>query len=430
MNFATLIEEKEDTAQDVSRQSQLPGTGGIRRGVAQPNRAVTGPTSSAVRKRHENTILSVCNFLSKGWEVGILGLLAFLQQRYALSLYVVGILSTVFIVSQIGTSFFAGKIAHAIQSRNVILLAIAASGFGWLTLFFAHHVPALFLAYGLAGIASGLFEPIGVSLIARNSAANGRGKSIGDFSAFGDMGRIAVVAVATALAGWFGVNNACAMLLVTNVAAFILAASFLGKPDRKAGQKTPKTRIHLRDLLNIRNFRYATLAGITDSFSSASLYIFIPFLLTAKGISLANTLYFNVIFFGGYMAGRLVLGRIADRCGAPRTLMVSEVFMAALILVLTMASGIAAIVGLLFLLGIFTRGTSPIIRAMVADALDERSNFHDAFSAYSFASRGASAISRPIYGCLAYSGIASVFYLASAVSLLTLYPAARYARKK
>jgi MFS family permease len=87
-------------------------------------------------------------------------------------------------------------------------------------------------------------------------------------------------------------------------------------------------------------------------------------------------------------------------------------------------------VGLLFLLGIFTRGTSPIIRAMVADALDERSNFHDAFSAYSFASRGASAISRPIYGCLAYSGIASVFYLASAVSLLTLYPAARYARKK
>jgi predicted MFS family arabinose efflux permease len=431
MNIATLIEEKEDVAPDVSRQSQLSGTGGMRRGVAQPNHAVTGPTSSAARRRHEDIILSVCNFLSKGWEVGILGLLAFLQQRYALPLYMVGILSTVFIVSQIGTSFFAGKIAHAIQSRNVILLAIAASGFGWLTLFFAHHIPALFLAYGLAGIASGLFEPIGVSLIARHSATNGRAKAIGDFSAFGDMGRIAIVAAATAMAGWFGVNNACAMLLGTNVAALVLAAVFLEKTDRKASQETHETLVHLRGLLNICNFRYATLAGIADSFSSASLYIFIPFLLTAKGISLANTLYFNVIFFAGYMAGRVFLGRIADRCGAARTLMVSEVLMAALILVLTMASGVATIVALLFLLGIFTRGTSPIIRAMVADALGERNNFHDAFSAYSFASRGSSAVSRPIYGYLAaYSGIAAVFYVASAVSMLTLYPAARYAQKR
>jgi FSR family fosmidomycin resistance protein-like MFS transporter len=430
MNFATPTEELEDAAPNVSRQSQLPVTGGTRRGVAQPNRADNGPIAVAARDRRGNTILSICNFLSKGWEVGILGLLVFLQQRYALSFYLVGILTTVFIVSQISVSFFAGRIAHAIQSRNVILLAITSSGLGWLTLFFAQHIPALFLAYALAGIASGLFEPIGVSLIAKRSAANGRGKAIGDFAAFGDMGRIAVVAAATAMAGWFGVNNACAMLLVTNVAALILAASFLVKKDRKAGQETHRPPIHLSDLLNIRNFRYATMAGITDSFSSASLYIFIPFLLAAKGITLGDTLYFNVIFFGGYMAGRLVLGRIADRCGAARTLMVSEVCMAALILVLTMASGIAAILGLLFLLGIFTRGTSPIIRAMVADSLEERSSFHDAFSAYSFASRGSTAVCRPIYGVLAgYSGISAVFYVASAVSLLTLYPAARYAQK-
>ena len=191
-----------------------------------------------------------------------------------------------------------------------------------------------------------------------------------------------------------------------------------------------RAKILLHALLNLQNFRYATLAGIADSFSSASLYIFIPFLLTAKGISLANTLYFNVIFFSGYMAGRLFLGRTSDRFGASRTLIVSEALMAALILILTVASGIAATVFLLFLLGIFTRGTSPIIRAMVADSLSEQSSFHDAFSAYSFASRGSSAVCRPIYGYLATcSGIASVFYMASAVSLLTLYPAARYTRK-
>jgi hypothetical protein len=59
--------------------------------------------------------------------------------------------------------------------------------------------------------------------------------------------------------------------------------------------------------------------------------------------------------------------------------------------------------------------------------MDERISFHNAFSAYSFASRGSTAICRPIYGVLAASsGIAAVFYAASAVSLLTLYPAAKY----
>ena len=173
--------------------------------------------------RDENTVLYVCNFLSKGWEVSILGLLAFLQQKYSFPLYLVGILSTIFIVSQIGISFFAGKIAHALHGRNVILLAIAASGSSWLTLFIAHNTGFLYLAYVLGGLASGLFEPIGNSLIAKSSASKRRGTAIGNFAAFGDMGRIAVVAASTALAGLFGVNNACAVLFISSFVAFVLA---------------------------------------------------------------------------------------------------------------------------------------------------------------------------------------------------------------
>jgi predicted MFS family arabinose efflux permease len=378
-------------------------------------------------QKHDTAMLCLCNFLSKGWEVSILGLLAFIQQKYSLPLYAVGILSTVFIVCQITISFFAGKIAHAVHSRNVILLAVAMSGFAWLTLFVGHQVSVLFLAYAFGGLSSGLFEPIGNSLIAKRSASANRGTAIGNFAAFGDMGRIAVVAAATALAGLFGINNACAVLFGSTVVAFILAAVFITPPERSEYVESEEVPVHLGDLLKNRNFCYATVAGIADSFSSASLYIFIPFLLTAKGIALANTLYFNVIFFAGYMAGRLVLGRLADRNGAPQILMVSKVIMAGLILVLTLAAGTGLIITLVFFLGIFTRGTSPIVRAMVADSMDERISFHDAFAAYSFASRGSTAVCRPIYGYLAsYAGIAAVFYAASAVSLLTLYPAFKY----
>ena len=82
---------------------------------------------------------------------------------------------------------------------------------------------------------------------------------------------------------------------------------------------------------------------------------------------------------------------------------------------------------MIFLLLIFTRGSPLVIRAMVANSMDERTSFHNAFSAFSFASRGSSAICRLIYGFLAsLAGISAVFYLASAVSLFTLYPAVKY----
>ncbi len=384
-------------------------------------------TKTQTSARVANMILPACNFLSKGWEVSILGLLAFVQQKYSLPLYMVGILSTVFIVCQISVSFFAGKIAHAIHSRNVVLLAIFASGLAWLTLFLSHDTLILYLSYTLGGISSGLFEPIGNSLVAKSSSAKNRGTAIGNFAAFGDMGRIAVGAAATTLAGWLGVNLACGIMLFTNIAALILSQIYLPKPNDADDPKTGGERVHLHDLLRNSKFVHATIAGIADSFSSASLYIFIPFLLIPKGITLANTGYFNVVFFAGYMSGRLVLGRMADKHGPSIILIVSKAIMAALIVALILISGYIPIMILVFVLGIFTRGTSPIIRAMVADSMDERVSFHDAFGAYSFASRGSTAVCRPIYGYLAsFAGIASVFYVAAAVSLLTLYPAAKY----
>ena len=377
--------------------------------------------------KNARTILYFCNLLSKGWEVSILSFLAFIQQEHSLPLYMVGILSGVFITSQITVSFFAGRIAHAIHSRNVVFLSIAASGVSWMALYFSNHHPLLFLAYMFGGISSGLFEPIGNSLVAKLASPRNRGTAIGNFAAFGDMGRISVVAVATSLAGLLNVENACLVMFASPVIGLILAFLFIPNTNGGTEPASAERPVRIRDLMKNNKFRLATVAGIADSFSSASLYIFIPFLLTSKGIDLANTLYFNVIFFAGYMCGRLVLGRLADKRGAPQILMVCEVCMAVLILLVTLVSGSRAMLFLLFLLGIFTRGSSPVIRTMVADSMGDNLSFHDAFSAFSSASRGSSALSRPIYGFLAsYAGIAFVFYMASAVSLITLYPAAKY----
>src|SRR5882724_2246617 len=194
-------------------------------------RIIQSHKTSPKAPAYSTMTLSICNFLSKGWEVSILGMLAFMQQKYALPLYMVGILSTVFIVCQITISIFAGKIAHALQSRNVILLSIMASAVSWLILFLSGNGHMLYLAYMCGGISSGLFEPIGNSLVAKISSPKNRSAAIGNFAACGDMGRIAVVGSATALAGLLGVNNACAVLLVSALGALVLAKIFVSRPD-------------------------------------------------------------------------------------------------------------------------------------------------------------------------------------------------------
>lgn len=385
-------------------------------------------TETAARARsRDTTTLSVCNFLSKGWEVSILVLLAtFLQDKHSLSIFMVGVFSTIFIVCQIGISYFAGKIAHAIHSRNVILLSITASGLSWLLLCIPYHPSLLYISYALGGISSGLFEPIGNSLVAKLATSSNRTTAIGNFAAFGDMGKIGVQSVATFLAGtWLGLPNTCLVFFVSTIVALVLALSFIPrKAEVSAEDEEP---VHIGHLLQNTNFCYATAAGIADSFSSASLYIFMPILLIAKGVSLERVGYYNVVFFAGYMSGRLVLGRLADRHGAAMMLILCKAAMAALIVLLTLTSGPISLLLVVFILGVFTRGSSPIIRAMVANSMHEKASFHDAFGVFSFASRGSSAVSRPVFASLAsVAGIGSVFYLASAVSLLIIYPAVKY----
>ena len=91
-------------------------------------------------------------------------------------IYLVGILTTVFIVSQITVSLFAGRIAHAIRDTNVIRLSIAASGVAWLILLLTRNGFAMGFAFLFGGLSSGLFEPIGNSLVAKMASSQKPGE--------------------------------------------------------------------------------------------------------------------------------------------------------------------------------------------------------------------------------------------------------------
>lgn len=125
-----------------------------------------------------------------------------------------------------------------------------------------------------------------------------------------------------------------------------------------------------------------------------------------------------------------MLGRLSDKHGAPIILVIAQVIMATLIVLLVVVNNFYLVSAILFILGVVTRGTSPIIRAMVGDSVDEKAAFNKAYSFYSFSVNSSSIASRPLFGFIAgILGISAVFYFAAFVSLLIVIPIYFYSDK-
>lgn len=373
-------------------------------------------------------IVYLLNFICKGWEVGLLLLLPFLKDSYGISIVDVGLITMVFVIAQLVTTLLAGQLSRVIGSKSVLTFSVLSYSIAWLLIAVAGNTePILWLAYGFGGIGSGFFVPIASSVIAKLASKGNTGKELGDYDVFGDMGRIGLVPLVTTLAGLLGVPKAAYAFAALSGVLWLIT---LRLPVENASISATK-ELHASAFLFLKNrpFLLSLMTGAVDSFASSSLYIFIPFLLEIKGVGLLSTGLFTALFFVGYMAGRATLGRLADRHGAWRVVAMAEVGMAVLTLLLVVVQPFWLVLTILFLLGVFTRGTSPVVRSMVAHAVPEKSHFDQAYSLYSFTSRSSLAVSRPIFGAVAgYFGIAYVFYAAAAVALLAVAPAARYGK--
>lgn len=375
----------------------------------------------------DKKIIYVLAFLLKGWEVSLLLLLPFIQKQFQINIFDVGILGMCLSAFYVLAALFSGHLSEKIGDKGVIALAVLSYGGAWIGISFGSYFPILILVYSLAGIGSGIFLPIANSIIAQISKSQ-RGKELGDFSAVTDLGRVAFsssTALMFSLLGLYNLSLSFGAIIL--IFLIILGLSHLTK--RSKGKEEKLEKIKFREILKNKRYLLSIATGMVDSFSSSSLYIFIPFLLLPKGIGIASIGYLTALFFLGYFFGRVALGRLSDKHGAPIILIASEIIMAILIVMLVFVSNFTSVSVILFSLGIFTRGTSPIIRAMVGDSVEKKVAFNKAYSFYSFSVNSSSIISRPLFGFIAgIFGISAVFYFAAVVSLLIIIPISLYSK--
>ncbi len=175
-------------------------------------------------------------------------------------------------------------------------------------------------------------------------------------------------------------------------------------------------------LFTKKQFVVLAITGIVDSLASSPIHLFLPFLLVAKGVSAANLSILMGAFFIGSLIGKSLLGRSVDRFGNKRIFIISELSMALLLVFVPLSSGFPLLLVLSLLLGIFTKGTSPVVQTMFSEAT-HKDHYHKVYATTETLIQLAGFTTQIAMGVIADKiGIASVFYLSAILGFLAVIP--------
>ena len=370
--------------------------------------------------------LGLLHIMNDGWLASLPLLLPFLRGELGLDYAGIGILTSLLGAAGIFLALPAAGLARRFGGFRVLAAAAILYAASFLVVAAARSYGALALAFGLASLGFGAFHPIGFSLTASAGPSASLGKRMGGFTAVGDIGRIGVAALVTALMAWLSWRRVA--VIYAAVPILVLAACLAGGLFREVND----TGTHgLPDTGKNRKFRLSVdrrlapilASGFIDTLAGSSLFVFLPFLFTLRGASPGLLGSLSGAFFLGNMLGKVALGGTVDRFGGRRVFFVSEFVMAALLVALGRSESLAVLVPLSVLLGAVTKGTVPVINTLLAEAAGEGGGVEEAFALGSTLNGVAGVISPLLFGLVSERfGVDKVFPVSAAFAVLAVLP--------
>lgn len=378
---------------------------------------------------------NIIHLLNDGYKGGFVLLLPFIAKDFNLNLGSVGFLATIVNVSTTILAIPTGYLSGRFGGIRILTLSLFVYAIGFIVTGLSHSPLFLPFTFFLTSLGFGAFHTIGFALIAKFTSPEKRGKVMGEFSVSGEVGKVGFSTAITALAGWVGWHIGSIIFgvfaLLVGCVSFLF--SFTKYEEEKSKQLIQKNPSRFRDIAKDKHFLAVNLAGVFDTFASGSLYIFIPFLLIQRHVPLAWLGFFTALFFVGSIVGKMLLGNLIDTYGNEKVFILSEIGMALFILILSNISYIPGIVVAATILGIFTKGTAPIINTMVSDTLEKHGNFEKGFALNNLTLSAANTLAPIALGILADKlGIISAFNISALFAVLAIIPAlgARWIRKQ
>lgn len=368
--------------------------------------------------------LKFLHILNDGFYTSALLLLPFIAADLELDFTRVGLLGTAVNMLQIFLAVPAGYFALKLGGLRLLVLGVLLYGLGYFGMAVTSGFFLLIPAFLLAGIGFAIFHPVAFALVSKNSPQAIRGKTMGDFTAIGDIGKIGISAGVTFLIAYIGWRLSALSFAFVSAAIFVFLYRFI--PDQKinssASTHSPKTDLSL--FFKNKKFVYSTISGALDTFASNALFVFLPFLLLKRGVDPAILGSFTAAFFVGNFIGKSLLGRLVDKYGGSSIFIISEVLMAVFIVILASSASLIIIIGASIILGFFTKGTAPVIQTMVAESVDADSSYEKTFG-INFVIVGIAQTIAPItLGFFSDRiGIVNAFNISALAALLAVIPA-------
>lgn len=375
------------------------------------------------------SILSALHYLNDGVRTSFVSLLPFIAKDLHLSFTQVGALSASqgFMIALL--SLPSGFLAMRFGGFRIIFLALLLYSLGAFAIGLAPNIWVLMLIFYLGSSGFGLFHVIANTLIVRNTNKTNRARYLATFSTFGDVGRISLPVVALFAASFLGWRETFFLVAGGGLLLFVIVQWILPlKKHIVHTHTTPQKQSYkewlsdLPHLLKQKQFLLALAAATIDNIAASPIFVFLPFLILAKGFPVAMLGVFTAAYFIGTISGKNILAYGASKLGTAKVFMIAEIGMAATLLVFTLFNHVIVLLGLSILLGLFARGTTPIVATLFSEITHE-DHYEKAYG-FSDTVFGIGVILSPILmGMLAdQAGVVTVFYASAVLAFLATIP--------
>lgn len=381
-------------------------------------------------KDNKSFILNLLHLLNDGYKASLLLLLPFVVKEFGINLTQVGLLGSAVNILEIFLALPAGYLAIKLGGMKTLIVALVLYATGYLLSSFAPAYIVFILAFLIAGSGFGLFHPVSFSLVANMFEKKERGKQIGNFTAMGDVGRIGLSSLITFIIAYLGWRKTSFIYFLILIPLFVFFMQYIKKnKDNILSEIKEKDVLSYYEILKNKKFIFATLSYTIDTFASNSLFVFIPFLLLERGVTPTFLGIITSTFFLGNIFGKMLLGRLADRYKNTTVFIFSELAMALFILILSNSTPLILIIFASITLGIFTKGTVPVLTSMLSESVEKHGRYEKAFGLNALITGFASTLAPLALGLLADRfGIVMAFNISALFAVLAVLPALLFRR--
>lgn len=373
-------------------------------------------------------LLNAYHIMNDGFFDAVPVLLTFVALAYGLGEKEIGMVvscgTALGTVAGLATMF----LSRYLSPLKTISLLIGVGGAGFVAAAFSPGFLFAGISFTIVMFGYSLFHNICFSYLTVHTERKKLGRILSDFAAIGDIGRIPFIAIAGYLSaftffnvsGWKLVSFFFGIVGLVSAVLLFLFSKEDAVEERfvHAGSSIPSFNI-----LQDRSVILSMAASILNTFGNEKIFTFLPMLILFKGFDPGIVGTFAVGFTVGSFLGKMACGRLLDRYDPKIVFIVAESVLSLFLFLIIYSTSLSVIMFFAFFIGLLTKGTVPVIQAIITVPFQDIGDYDKIFSINSFV-RGIINIFTPLlFGVIASIwNINVVYVIMAAASFLAVVP--------